>query len=78
MAYRDAAGQGLDTVECLNLARAAYLAAGGAEEEMDHTIASMIASLSRERGDWLWGPMDRWWEHNRPASNVPDPLDGLA
>ncbi|MFC7738951.1 hypothetical protein ACFQX4_24870 [Roseomonas sp. GCM10028921] len=42
--YRAAAGQGLDTMTCLDL-----------------TITSMIASLSRESGDWFWGPMDEWW-----------------
>ncbi|MBP0492129.1 hypothetical protein [Roseomonas indoligenes] len=64
-AYRDAAGRGLDTVECLNLARAAYRAAGGAGG--DETITGMIASLSVERGEWLWGPMDEWWARNVEA-----------
>ena len=60
MTYREAAGRGLGAVECLDLTRAAYLDAGGEPVEADLTITAMIASLSHERSEWLWGPMERW------------------
>ncbi|MFC7739292.1 hypothetical protein ACFQX4_26825 [Roseomonas sp. GCM10028921] len=59
--YREAAGQGLEAGECLDLARAGYLSAGGEPAKADLVIKSMIASLSQERGAWLWRPMDEWW-----------------
>lgn len=54
--YRNAAGCGLDNAACLQLAVAAYLAAGGGQYRAERAVRDMIASLSREHGDWLWGP----------------------
>jgi hypothetical protein len=74
--FRDAAGHGLDTWRCMDLTRVACLAAGGTQDDDLQTITRMIASLSKERGDWLWGPMDAWWAANRPAPpNIPDPFE---
>lgn len=74
--YRDAAGRGLDTEQCMDLTRTAYLAAGGAKDDDLGTITRMMASLSKERGDWLWGPMDAWWGKNRPTPpDMPDPFE---
>ena len=54
--YREAAGQGLDGTACLERAVVAYVAAGGARQGSTKTVLDMIASLSVEEGDWLWGP----------------------
>jgi hypothetical protein len=67
--YREAAGQGLDGLERLERAVAAYVAAGGARAGSTCAVLDMIASLSMEEGDWLWGPAqafrDRqsWTDH---------------
>ena len=64
-----AAGQGLDGLACLDQAVAAYVAAGGARSGATRCVLDMIASLSMEEGDWLWGPAqalrDRqsWTDH---------------
>lgn len=56
IAYRDAAGLGLDGPPCLDQVVSAYRAAGGAQHGAERTVRNMIASLPREQGDWLWGP----------------------
>jgi hypothetical protein len=69
IAYRDAASQGLDGLACLDQAIAAYVAAGGVRSGATRCVLDMIASLSVEEGDWLWGPAqavrDRqsWTDH---------------
>ncbi|MBI0538991.1 hypothetical protein D9599_25905 [Roseomonas sp. KE2513] len=54
--YREAAGQGMDGLECLERAVAAYVAAGGVRQGSTRAVLDMVASLSMEEGDWLWGP----------------------
>jgi len=67
-AYRVAAGNGLGGQACMDHAIAAYLAAGGARYGAERAVRDMIASLSRERGDWLWGPAQAWRDLHAPAT----------
>jgi hypothetical protein len=55
IAYREAANQGFDGLACLDRAIAAYVAAGGVRSGATRCVLDMIASLSLEEGDWLWG-----------------------
>jgi hypothetical protein len=72
-AYREAAGRGDDQMACLARAEAAYIAAGGAEASARRAVVDMIASLSREHGDWLWGPAQERMDRQRPEA--PTSLD---
>jgi len=74
-AYRDAAGQGLDGPACLELAVEAYLAAGGGRYGAARAVRDMIASLSREQGDWLWGPAQAWRDQHRPVESWSDTFE---
>ncbi|MFC7739218.1 hypothetical protein ACFQX4_26415 [Roseomonas sp. GCM10028921] len=63
-------------MECLTLTRATYLEAGGEPAGADKTIACMIASLSRERGAWLWRLSDGWWAMTTPqVADDTDPFE---
>jgi len=68
--YREARGNGLDPLACLDRGEAAYIAAGGltldARDARDMVVA-IIASLSAERGDWLWGPAQEWVDRHATA-----------
>jgi len=66
-AYREARGQGLNVVVCLDLAEAVYIAAGGPETGARDAVVDMIASLSAECGDWLWEPAQKWLKRHVPA-----------
>ncbi|MFC0384304.1 hypothetical protein [Muricoccus vinaceus] len=70
-AYREAGGRGLDGAACLDAAVAAYLAAGGGQHGAERAVRDMIASLSREQGDWLWGPAQAWRDRHAPAAPEP-------
>jgi hypothetical protein len=63
--YREAAGQGIDQAERLRLTVAAYVAAGGEPASADRAVQDMLASLSMERGDWLWGPAQEFADRQR-------------
>jgi len=62
--YREARGQGLEPLACLDRAEAAYIAAGGLATDARDTVVAMITSLSAERGDWLWGPAQEWLDQH--------------
>jgi len=68
-AYREAGGRGLDGAACLDAA--AYLAAGGGQHGAERAVCDMIASLSREKGDWLWGPAQAWRDRQAAAAQEP-------
>ena len=70
--YRDAAGRGLEGSACLQLAVVAYLAAGGGEYGAERAVRDMIASLSREHGDWLWGPAQAWRDQHASGDDQPE------
>lgn len=70
--YREAAGQGLNAAACLERAVAAYVAAGGARQGSTRTVLDMIASLSMEEGDWLWGPAQALRDRQARADQQPD------
>lgn len=70
--YRDAAGRGLEGSACLEMAVAAYLAAGGGQYGAERAVRDMIASLSREHGDWLWGPAQALRERQPPSPTQVD------
>jgi 2-keto-4-pentenoate hydratase len=67
--YREAAGQGIDQADRLRLTVAAYVAAGGGEPaSADRAVQDMLASLSLERGDWLWGPGQEFADRQRAVA----------
>jgi hypothetical protein len=66
--YREAAGQGIDQAERLRLTVAAYVAAGGEPASADRAVQDMLASLSMERGDWLWGPAQAFADRQRAVA----------
>ena len=70
--YRESAGRGLDAATCLERAIAAYVAAGGARERAARAVLDMIASLSMEEGDWLWGPAQALRDRQSAADHQPD------
>ncbi|MFC7738707.1 hypothetical protein ACFQX4_23530 [Roseomonas sp. GCM10028921] len=72
-AYRQAGAEGLMGEASLERAVAAYVAAGGQQAEAVEIVLGMIASLSAEHGDWLWGPAQAWIERHRIEE--PDPRD---
>ncbi|MFC7737665.1 hypothetical protein ACFQX4_17910 [Roseomonas sp. GCM10028921] len=72
-AYRQAGAEGLMGEASLERAVAAYVAAGGRQDEAVEIVTGMIASLSAEHGDWLWGPAQAWRERHRIEE--PDPQD---
>ena len=74
IAYREAAGDGLSWQPCLDRAIAAYVAAGGREQGAARAVQDMIASLSREQGDWLWGPAQAFRDRQRPELEEGDPF----
>jgi hypothetical protein len=43
----------------------AYVAAGGEPASEDCAVQDMLASLSMERGDWLWGPAQEFAHRQR-------------
>jgi len=67
-AYREARGQGLEGIVSLDLAEAAYIAAGGPVTDARTLVLGMLASLSVECGDWLWGPAQAWRDRQPPAA----------
>lgn len=70
--YRESAGRGLDAVACLERAIAAYVAAGGARDRAAPAVLDMIAALSMEEGDWLWGPAQALRDRQSAAARQPD------
>ncbi|HEY8612304.1 MAG TPA: hypothetical protein VIL69_13555 [Roseomonas sp.] len=70
--YRESAGQGLDGAACLERAIAAYVAAGGPRAGAARAVLDMIASLSMEQGDWLWGPAHAHRDRQSSADQQPD------
>jgi hypothetical protein len=66
--YREAAGQGIEQTERLRLTVAAYVAAGGEPASADRAVQDMLASLSMERGDWLWGPAQEFADRQRAVA----------
>jgi 2-keto-4-pentenoate hydratase len=66
--YREAAGQGIDQAERLRMTVAAYVAAGGEPASADRAVQDMLASLSMERGDWLWGPAQGFTDQQRAVA----------
>jgi hypothetical protein len=66
--YREAAGRGVEQVERLRLTVAAYVAAGGEPTSADRAVQDMLASLSLERGDWLWGPAQAFADRQRAVA----------
>jgi hypothetical protein len=62
LTFREAAGKGLEGSECVAHAVEAYVAAGGLRAGAGRAVLDMIASLSAEHGDWLWGPAQEWRE----------------
>ena len=79
--YREDAGQGLDGPSFLERAVVAYVAAGGARQGSAKTALNMIASLSVEEGDWLWGPTQALRDRQSRADQQPDlfePAEGCA
>jgi hypothetical protein len=70
--YREAAGQGIAQAERLHMTVRAYVAAGGEPASADRAVQDMLASLSVERGDWLWGPAQEFADRQRAvASKTP-------
>ena len=76
--FRESAGRGLDAVACLERAVAAYVAAGGTREKAAPAVLEMIAALSMEEGDWLWGPAQALRERQSAAAHQPDLFEPLA
>ncbi|MFC0389499.1 hypothetical protein [Muricoccus vinaceus] len=70
-AYRETRGAGLEPLACLDRAEAVYIAAGGVAMGARDVVVAIIASLSAERGDWLWGPAQEWLERYSPAHAEP-------
>jgi hypothetical protein len=66
--YREAAGQGIEQADRLRMTVAAYVAAGGEPARADRAVQDMLASLSMERGDWLWGPAQQLVDRQRAAA----------
>jgi hypothetical protein len=66
--YREAAGRGVEQVERLRLTVAAYVAAGGEPVSAAQAVQDMLASLSMERGDWLWGPAQEFADRQRAVA----------
>ena len=71
-AYREAASQGADGLACLEKAVAAYVAAGGRRSGATQLVLDMISSLSREQGDWLWGPAQALRDRQSSSDDQPD------
>ena len=67
-AYREARGKGLEGGVSLDHAEAAYIGAGGAATHARTLVLGILASLSVERGDWLWGPAQVWHDRQPPAA----------
>ena len=72
VAYREAGIQGGDVHDRLRAAEAAFLAAGGAPDDLPRTVRTMILHLADVRFDWLLGPtmdrLEREGERRRAAS----------
>ena len=66
-AYREARGQGLEGAVSLDQAEAAYIAAGGPAADAKTLVLGILASLSVERGDWLWAPAQEWVDRHATA-----------
>jgi hypothetical protein len=66
--YREAAGQGIGQAERLRMTVAAYVAAGGEPASANRAVQAMLASLSMERGDWLWGPAQEFADRQRTVA----------
>lgn len=62
---------------CLELAVAAYLAAGGGQYGAERAVRDMIASLSREHGEWLWGPAQAWRDQHASGQEQPEVMASL-
>ncbi|SHJ70112.1 hypothetical protein SAMN02745194_03162 [Roseomonas rosea] len=62
--YRAARGRGLDQLQSVDKAEAAYLAAGGPALDARATVLAIVAHLAREHGDWLFGPAQEWVERH--------------
>lgn len=63
--YREAAGRRVPPLSCIETAEAARVVAGGEAEHPATTTRAMINHLSREHGDWLFGPAQEWLDRQR-------------
>jgi len=72
--YRAARGEGQQGEASVAQAMVAYIAAGGSEAAARETVLAMLASLSVEHGDWLWGPAQEWLERHPSAAEDADLL----
>lgn len=57
----------MEPLACLNRAEVAYITACGPAPDARDMVVAMIASLSAERGDWLWGPAQEWADQQATA-----------
>lgn len=79
-AYREAAGHGVPPLSCIEAAEAARVVAGGEPEYPATTTRAMINHLSREHGEWLFGPAQDWLERRiapSPEVEIFDPPEQL-
>jgi len=65
--YREARGQGVEGTVSLDQAEAAYVAAGAPATDAWTLVLGILASLSTEHGDWLWGPAQEWVDQHAIA-----------